>query len=159
MDSSSTTRIARVLLAAGVVAALGGCALLEGPTPETPPRETPAVPAAPPEFFPEGSASDNLPYFTETVRAFAAGDQPVTGEPIVNAIADAGFDRGAMQVSFDETKTGLAADSIFVSVRIGEDCLIGQLVTADRSFVAEVQPVVGPNADLCLIGNTRPITW
>ncbi|EYT53789.1 hypothetical protein H490_0109475 [Leucobacter sp. UCD-THU] len=140
-------------------ALLAGCSLLEGPTPETPERTEPAVPETAPEFFPEGSAADNLPYFTEVLRAFAAGEQPVQGAPVVDAVAAAGFDKTAMQVSFDESQTGLAADSIFVSVRIGADCLIGQVVAEDRGFAAEAKPALGPAQDICLIGSTRVIDW
>lgn len=142
-----------------VAGLLSGCALIEGPTPETPKREAPEPPAEAPQFFPDGTAQDNLPYFTEVLRGYGAGAEPVMGEPIVNAVTAAGFDRAAMQVSFDKTKTNLDADSIYVSVRIGAECLIGQVVAGDRSTVAVVEPAVGPNADICLIGNTRPIDW
>lgn len=153
-------RVLTPLLVVGLLSASAtGCALLEGPTPDTPKREAPAEPKTAPEFFPEGSAADNLPYFTETMRTYAAGEGPVLGAPLVDSLVAAGFNRDTMQVSFDESKTGLAADNIFVSARFGADCLIGQLVAADRSFVASVQPAVGPNQDICLIGNTRPLDW
>ena len=156
----SSGRLAAVLGAIALSSVvLTGCSLLEGPTPETPKREAPEPPPSAPELVPDGSAADNLPYFTEVLRAFSAGDQPVQGVPVVDAVVDAGFDKSLMQVSFDESKTGLAADSIFVSVRIGADCLIGQVVAEDRSFVAEAKPAVGPAQDICLIGNTRPIDW
>lgn len=155
----SSRRVAAVGVLALTAGLLAGCALLEGPTPETPKRDTPAPPEVAPELVPDGSAEDNLPYFTEVLRSFSAGDQPVQGVPVVDAVAGAGFDRAAMQVSFDESKTGLPADNIFVSVRIGADCLIGQVVAADRSFAAEAKPAVGPAQDVCLIGATRPIDW
>lgn len=152
-----------VALAAAALAAsatlLTGCALLEGPTPATPEREAVPVPEEAPEFFPDGSAEDNLPYFTEVLRDYVDGDGAVRGAPIVDAVVDAGFDVDDMQVSFDRTKTNLDADNIFVSVRIDADCLIGQVVADDRSFVAEVEPAVGPDGDLCLIGETRAIDW
>lgn len=159
-SGKTATRVLTAALALGLAATtMAGCALLEGPKPETPKREAPAEPEAPPEFFPEGTAGDNLPYFTEVLRTFSAGSEPVMGAPIVNAVADSGFDRATMQVSFDESKTGLQADNIFVSVRIGAECLVGQVVAADRSFVAQVMPAVGPAQDVCLIGETRPIDW
>lgn len=147
------------VLALCMLAPAAGCALIEGPTPETPEREAPAKPEVPPEFYPDGTAEDNLPYFTEVLRSYSKGEGAIEGQPIVNAVVESGFDKKAMQVSFDLTKTSLVADNIFVSVRIGEECLIGQMVTADRSFVAEVEPAVGPKGDICLIGNTRPIDW
>lgn len=145
-------------IALGLSAALlTGCALLEGPSPEVPERTETAAPETAPEFIPDGSAEDNLPYFTEVLRTFSAGSEPVQGAPIVQAVAEAGFDKTAMQVSFDQSKTSLPADNIFVSVRIGSDCLIGQVVAEDRSFVAKNMPAVGPAGDICLIGETAPI--
>ncbi|WP_336991745.1 DUF6993 domain-containing protein [Leucobacter sp. VD1] len=158
--NSASARPAAVLTAIALTAGLlTGCSLLEGPVPETPERVEPPTPEAPPVFFPEGSAADNLPYFTEVLRTFSTGQQPVQGVPVVDALAAAGFDKAAMQVSFDESKTGLAADNIFVSVRIGAECLIGQVVAEDRSFVAEAKPAIGPAQDVCLIGSTRAIDW
>lgn len=153
------SRAAALLAIGAALPLLVGCALVEGPTPETPKRETPAVPQVAPQLVADGTAEQNLPYFTEVLRAFAESGEPVAGMPVVDAVAAAGFDRAAMQVSFDQTRTGLEADNIFVSVRIEADCLIGQVVTEDRSFVAKNEPAVGPNGDLCLIGATRPIDW
>lgn len=155
---SRRTAIGAVLI---LVAApiLVGCSILEGPTPETPDRVVPTEPEVTPELVPGGSAEDNVDYFTEVLRAYAEGDGAVQGTPIVNAVVDAGFDKSLMQVSFDTSKTNLPADSIFVSVRVGTDCLIGQIVTADRSFVSKNEPAVGPNSDICLIGQTRVIDW
>ncbi|MEV8337979.1 hypothetical protein [Leucobacter sp. NPDC077196] len=161
MPAALTPRRRSVALTATALglstALLSGCALLEGPTPETPERTETAAPETAPEFVPGGSAEENLPYFTEVLRGFSAGSEPVQGAPIVQAVADAGFDTAAMQVSFDQSKTSLPADNIFVSVRIGSDCLIGQVVAADRSFVAKNEPAVGPAGDICLIGQTAPI--
>jgi hypothetical protein len=130
----------------------------ERPTPQQP-TPGPEEPEEPAEFYPDGTADENLPYFRQTLDRFAAGDEPIEGRPVVDAVAGAGFDRAAMQVSFDRTQTDLVADNIFVSVRIGEDCLIGQILTADRTPYAVVEPAVGPEQNICLIGNTRPIDW
>lgn len=155
-----TTRLAHSALALSIaLPLLGGCAILEGPTPTTPEREAPAAPEVAPELVPGGTAADNLPYFTEVIRAFAEGDQPVQGQPVAQAVIDAGFDRATMQVSFDQSKTGLPADNIFVSVQIGSECLIGQVVAEDRTFVAENEPAIGPEGLTCLIGETRPLDW
>lgn len=139
--------------------ALSGCAVLEGPTPDAPKRETPAVPEVAPELVSGGTAEENLPYFTEVLRGYAAGEGSIKGEPVSRAVIDAGFDKSLMQVSFDRSETGLEADNIFVSVLLGENCLIGQIVTSDRSFVTEAAPAVGPDNNICLIGETAPITW
>ncbi|MBK0421494.1 hypothetical protein JD292_05335 [Leucobacter sp. CSA2] len=141
------------------MALLSGCALLEGPTPETPKRTEMPAPEKPAALVPGGSAADNLPFFTATLQEFSKGKQPVQAQPVSTALIDAGFDKSLMQVSFDKTKTNLDADNIFVSVRYGQDCLIGQVVTADRSVTTKNMPALGPNQDTCLIGNTNPITW
>jgi hypothetical protein len=142
---------------------LAGCSAVDtviaGPTPQTPPREEVKEPKEPPVFVPGGTAEENLPFFTEVLRKYAVGDEPVRGEPIARAIIDAGFDPAMMQFSFDQSKTGLAADNIFVSVRVGADCLVGQVVAEDRSIVAQNEPALGPNGDICLIGNTRSVDW
>lgn len=147
-------------LAAGLALGVGGCAAADrSPEPERPtPTQTPTSEPAP-EFFPAGTAEENLPYFAHVLEDFSAGAEPVEGRPVIDAVVAAGFDRAAMQVSFDRTKTDLVADSIFVSVRIGADCLLGQIGTADRVSVVVVEPAVGPEQNICLIGSTRPIDW
>lgn len=154
-----------VLLAAGALFALQTGVIVwpgtEQPAPVAP-TETPDPPqpaADPVGFDPLGTATDNLPVFEQTLRAFAAGGEPVEGVPVVNAVAAVGFDRAAMQVSFDRTRTDLVADNIFISVRMGEACLIGQITTADRGVSAVVEPALGPERNICLIGQTRPIDW
>lgn len=139
--------------------ALSGCALLEGPTPEIPEREVAVAPEVAPELVPGGTAEENLPYFTEVLRDYTAGEGAIKGEPVSRAVIDAGFDKAFMQVSFDRSETGLEADNIFVSVLLGENCLLGQVITADRSFVTQAAPAVGPENNICLIGETAPITW
>lgn len=138
---------------------LTGCVLLEGPTPNTPERTVPPQPEAAPEFVPGGTAEENLPIFIETVREFADGDQPVQGELLVNAIAAVGFQKGDMQVTHDQSKMNLPADLLFVAVRIDNECLIGQVVPDTREFAAELMDAVGPEQNVCIIGDTREITW
>lgn len=161
---TNTKRLGRAALALGIaLPLLTGCSVAErvvgGPSPETPKREEVEAPKVAPKFVPDGTAEQNLPFFTETIRKYAAGDQPIKGQPVAQAVIDAGFDPAMMQFSFDQSKTGLTADNIFISVRVGADCLIGQLVTADRSFVAKDEPAIGPNGDICLIGITRSVDW
>lgn len=154
--SATFTRV----LAAAAILPLAGCSLIEQFVPAPPPAPViPDPPAEMPVFHPEGSAEENLPFFTETLRAYARGDEPIEGRPIVDAMIEAGFEKQRMQLSFDRTKTGLVADNIFVSVRIGEECLIGQFLTGNREVTAELAPAVGPDREVCLIGETRAIDW
>lgn len=152
----SLSMVAALSVATLTLSACGGAPEpIERPTKE----ENLQDPVAPPEFYPEGSAADNLPYFHESLRQFGVGEAPVQGVPVVDHLVAAGFDKTKMQLSFDESKTNLVADSIFVSVLMGQDCLIGQIVTADRSFHAEEAPAIGPEQSSCLIGATRTIDW
>lgn len=155
--SRFTMPVAAVL--ATFMLALAGCAEVPEPGQRPSKEENFQEPVEQPKFFADGTAADNLPYFHESLRLFGLGESPVQGAPVVDHLVAAGFDKAAMQVSFDESKTELVADNIFVSVLLGSDCLIGQVIVADRSFVTEVVPAVGPEKNVCLIGTTRPIDW
>ena len=141
---------------------LTGCVAGPSDGPSGPPSAAPtpgAAPtsAAPVALVPGGSAADNEGFFAQTLtEAFAAGGAR-DGRAIVDALAAAGFDKSLMQITYDESKTGLAADSFLVSVRYGQDCLIGQVVPASGEIVHVIEPVVGDG--ICLLGNTRPIDW
>lgn len=159
---SRASRLGATALILSLAAGVAGCTgqTPTGPDPTTAPTTQTQAPEQPaPELIPGGSAEQNLPFFEHVLRGFGEGAEPVEGRPIVDALVAAGFDRDAMQVSFDRTQTNLVADNIFVSVRIGAECLIGQVVTGDRSSVAVVEPAVGPDGSICLIGSTRPIDW
>ena len=122
--------------------------------------ETPEQTVEPkPKFVEGGTAFENEAYFSWSLRKAIREGMPVNGVEVVNVLAAAGFDKAAMQVSFDKTKTNLTADSVFVSVRVNDQCLLGQVVSDDKTVAVDVQPVVGPNKDICLIGKTRPIDW
>ena len=151
---------ATVGAAAALLLGLSSCAIIEGPgvTPsERTPIELPADKT--PEFVPGGSAEENHPYFYYVLKEYADGGGPIEGRAVADVVIDAGFDREAMQVSFDRTKTNLVADSIYVSVLLGEQCLIGQIPTESRELVTSEEPAVGPDNSICLIGDTRPIDW
>lgn len=157
------TRLIFVLAAAAISATLiTGCSQA-APTAE--PTETsentsiePSSSPAP-KFISRGTAQQNEEYFRYVLRKAIREGAQVNGVEMVNALSAAGFDRTLMQVSFDETQTSLRADNIFVSVRVNDQCLIGQIVTSDKSVTADVQPAIGPDKTVCLIGQTRPIDW
>ena len=66
-------------------------------------------------------------------------------------------DKGAMQVTPDESTIGNAAESIEFSVRLGDACLVGQVGPSIGNAVTTVLP--GLSSGGCLIGQTRPIDW
>jgi hypothetical protein len=110
-----------------------------------------------PVLHPEGTASGNLPYFASVVASVWAGAGQVSGRAYVDALAAAGFDKGAMQVTNDVSTVGNAAESIQFSVLWDGECLVGQVGPSTGAPVTVVVPAVGDGT--CLIGQTRPIDW
>jgi len=157
----SLRHLRAVLVLSVVSVLLTACTAPDAETPVELPRDDTSahVPSTEPQYFEGGSATQNLPYFSQVVRKYAEGKGAIEGTPIVNALAAAGFDKSMMQVSFDRTETGLIADNIFASVRIDEECLIVQIVSSNRSFVVAQEPALGPQKDICIIGDTRTIDW
>ncbi len=141
-------------------------ALLAGCAPEPPdqtqseaPSDTaePTEAPTPTEFDPDGTAEDNLPLFSEIVNDVWASDDNIHGRVYIDALVDKGFDRTQMQVTSDITTIEWPAESIMFSVRVGEECLVGQIGPETGDPVAIVQPALGEG--VCLLGNTREIDW
>lgn len=151
----------RIWLAGAVLLAsvsLAGCSvLLSGPTPERTERPVVVVPEAPAELVPEGTAEENEAIFLQVLQEASLHEGAFTSQGLAQYFLDAGFERESLQVSQDRTRTDLEPESMFISARFDDMCLVGQIVTADRSFVAEVLPAVGPDKNLCLIGQTQSI--
>ena len=95
--------------------------------------------------------------FTTVTSAVWATPEQVSGRAYIDALIAAGFDRSAMQVTYDQSTVGNPAESIQFSVRWGEECLIGQVGPATGTPVTVVVPVLGEGN--CLVGDTRPIDW
>lgn len=141
---------------------LAGCA----PEPGAVPRPTatgasgsvsPSAPPAPAELVPEGTATDNLPFFAQVVETVWASADSASGRAYIDALAAAGFPKDAMEVTADTTTIGNAAESIQFAVAWQEECLIGQVGPATGDPVTEVVPLLAEGG--CLIGRTRPIDW
>ena len=155
----SRSRTALLALGAAALLALTGC---------TDPQPEPTVSSAPPEapepsptpteptLVPDGDAAANQPFFDVIVGQVLAADGNAGGRAFVDALAGAGFDKGAMQVTPDATAIGLEVDSVQFSVRIGDGCIIGQ-----RGGGATGQSIVTPvlATGSCLVGTTRAIDW
>ena len=120
------------------------------------PSSTPTTPPEP-TLLPDGTAADNLPLFASVTAAVWASGDRVTGRAYVDALAAAGFDKAAMQVTDDQTTVGNPAESIQFAVRWGEECLVGQVGPATGDPVTVVMPVLAEGT--CLVGQTRPIDW
>lgn len=107
-----------------------------------------------PELIPDGTATDNLPYFDFINEAFLAGGNP-GGRPIIDNLVAAGFEKAAMQLTADKTAIGGTVDSLQFSVQIGNDCLIGQAGAGGYTRTAGAALGTGG----CLVGTTRTIDW
>lgn len=165
MTSTRSGRLSAALLviAAGVVMLAGCTGTPPAPSPtSTPPvvaSETPRATPTPtgPALVPEGSAEDNLPFFSELVAQVWNGPDQVSGRAYIDTLVAAGFDKSAMQVTEDRSTVGNAAESIQFSVQWGEECLIGQVGPATGSPVAIVADALPDGG--CLLGRTRTIDW
>lgn len=153
------TGIAVVLVAVPLVGCTAG---VPGPSatptdPVTPSASTTET-AAPPALAlePELSATGNLAYFDSIASAVAATN-PADGRAYIDALVAGGFDKEAMQLTFDRTHVDLAADFVQFSVRFNDECLIGQYGPASGGYQSMVAPILGSGT--CLLGATRQIDW
>lgn len=150
-----------LVVAALATGVLAGC-VSEGemPVPTYSPSSSPspsptATPEPDPEYRADGTAAQNQRFFDHVNGQYQASNGMGSGQTIVDNLVAQGFDKAAMEVTYDSTAIGLVADSIIVSVRIGEECLIGQFSAAAYSGIRA--PVLGTGR--CLVGDTRPIDW
>lgn len=114
-----------------------------------------STPEKPPEFIEGGTALENQPYFDYVNQATLAQNATASSHELVDALAAAGFDKAAMEVTFDRTNVDLEADYIIVSVKMQDECLIGQ--RSARGYTSQVMPVLATGT--CLLGETQPIDW
>ncbi len=115
----------------------------------------PPKPERDPELLPGGSALANRDYFDFVNERLLERAPDAQGKAIIDNLVAAGFEKAAMQVTPDATPGGLAVDSIEFSVLAGEDCLIGQVRSAD--YTSTIAPMLSNGA--CLVGKTRVIDW
>ena len=133
--------------------ALGGCAAGSpsggGPSATPAPRPSPSASADP------NTAEAKLVLFDETNRETVAAPGTPKGRDFVDALVAAGFDKRAMELTSDTTAIGLAADNIQFSVRIEDDCLVGQF--GNVGYRSAILPALESSG--CLVGSTRSINW
>lgn len=157
------TRLLLLVLAPAVAVSVAACAPESAPQPSEPAVASPSAPssASPTPTGtpgpPEGSAEALLPDFTSVMDGVWSATSSVKGRDYIDALVDAGFPKDAMQVTFDETSVNLPADSIQFSVRVGEECLVGQVGPSVPGPTARVMPGLADGE--CLMGETRSIDW
>ncbi len=147
-------RLAAVVLATMLLAGCTGVsdtgdADLPSAAPTLSPGEQ-VVPTAAPSLRPDGSADQNLAYFTAVMRAFQ--DEHGRGDStaqVVSALTAAGFDRDDIEATPGTTPAGYRATSIDVAVRFGGDCDLGSLL--DHGVTTVVMPVLPVGT--CLVGD------
>ena len=146
-------------LAAAIVLtlALAGCtSATPDPAPTATGNESVSTPSATPTqsaFDADAGAVDNQPFFDAAVEPLEDKKTLPTGADVIDALADAGFDRSAMELTPDKTAIGLNADSIEFSVKINGECIVGQFGSFGyRSIVTAILAT-----DTCLVGKTVTI--
>jgi len=119
-------------------------------------QEQQSTPKPKATFDPQGGAGENKDYFDQTLQDLLAKNSKADSHAIVNALADAGFDKSQMEVTFDRTSIDLEVDYVMVSVKMPDGlCLIGHRGTRGYSSVVENPLSTGK----CMIGKTQPIDW
>ena len=138
----------------GVSPSAGDPPASASPLAPTPLAPTPLAPT-PDGVDPAAGAAANDPVARAALEPLLADDPRPGGRAIVDALAAAGFDKAAMEVTADATPLGNAADAVLFAVRLGEECLLGQVDGA--GLTTSAQPVLGTGR--CLVGATRSIDW
>lgn len=125
------------------------------PGAQTEAPEAPTSPTPDPVFVPEGTAEDNLAYFTKIVQDQWAAGAGVDAKRYTDALAAAGFDKAAMQTGQSKTTIGNDVDSLQFSVLFKDQCLMGQVGSLSGDPTAVVMNQVAGGG--CFIGNTVPV--
>ena len=159
MAKSSAAGLAAAGIALAGVLALAGC----GPAAPTPkPEQTSASTAAPaptstavaePALVKDGTAAENQPYFDKVNREYTAVNGMGFGLNIAQNLINSGFQKQDMEATADRTAIDLQADTIIVSVRIKNECLIGSFHA--ETYTSAVLPLLGTGG--CLVGSTVAI--
>ena len=145
-------RVIATALALSGALALTGCS---ESTPDAKPTTTQSASATPtptkdPVLLPNGSAKDNLYYFTWVIEKTLAADPAADSYAIAQAVGAAGFDPATVQFTFSRTAAGLAADTSEVAVQFGGQCVIGQFGPVAPKVISRVLPVLATGG--CLLG-------
>ncbi|SMH37497.1 hypothetical protein SAMN06295885_1355 [Rathayibacter oskolensis] len=110
------------------------------------------APAAPIALVPGGTADENRPFFEQVLRGVVDADPEAPGLSVVDALVANGFAKESMQLTADETSVGLEADSVQVSVKMSDACLIGQYGPKSGGVHVIVAAPIATGA--CLVGRT-----
>jgi hypothetical protein len=155
----ATRPCAAALAAAVVVISLAGCVGDPMPVPTVPASSSPSPSSTPRPggavLRPGESAAANQQFFDKVNSEFRAAQGMSTSRAIIDNLVAAGFIKADMEVTSETTALNIPADSIVFSVKIEDDCLIGQFSAA--GYKGDLAPVLGTGK--CLVGLTLPIDW
>ena len=148
------TRVIATVVALSTVFVIAGCAsTAETPAPQkssSPSASATPTPTKDPVFLANGSAQNNLKYFSWVIEKTLAVDPATDSFAVAQAVGAAGFDPATVQFTFSRTAAGLAADTSEVAVEFGGQCLIGQFGPVAPKVIARVLPVLATGG--CLLG-------
>jgi len=159
------TVLALVAPVLAVTTALTGCSAFAGgatPTPTAtatataPPTIAPGVevlPTAAPELHPDGTAEQNKLFWDATIESYWQRFGLGSTQTMIDLLLGVGFAPGILEITYDYTAIGLGVDSIEVSARFSDACLLA-VVRAER-WASAVMPVLGTGK--CLVGDQYPI--
>jgi len=108
-----------------------------------------------PEFFfyPEGSASRNLPVFQNVLETSGAGTEGFDLTAAISALVETGFDIDSIVHTAAKTKTGQPAESVSLAIFFDGECLIGQF--SDTWLTTSVKDATDSG---CLIGDVEQVS-
>lgn len=151
------TRLVVALVTVSVLASLVACVPTQPmPVPTyTPSSTATAAPDEPPALRPGEGAAENKPFFDKVAAEFFLNNGMGDGRETIEFLVANGFRKEDMQVTPDTTALGIPVDSLVFSVRIKDECLIGQYSAS--GFTSIIAPILGTGT--CLVGTTRPIDW
>ena len=147
----------RFTLAFGAIAlavslALTGCttASSNSGSPAAAPTSASPTPTAPPVFTADGTAQENVKYLAYVVAQTQTADPKPDSAAVADTVAKSGFTRKGIQYTFSRTAAGLAADSMYIAVPWGDQCMIAQYGPVMTGVHTSVLPVLKQGG--CLIG-------
>jgi hypothetical protein len=154
MLRTATAALGGGVLLLGLAACVGG-APEPAPSTHTATATPGPIPSEVPTFDPNGNAAQNLPFFNQVNQQTLAAKPSATGMDFVNGLIAAGFNKADMQVTSDKTSINLQPGSVQFSVKMKDQCLIGQFGQDSGGYQSMVAAPISTGT--CLIGNTVPI--
>lgn len=134
--------------------AMSGCSTPASTPSETTVAQTASATPTPtpnPVFVPDGTAKENLPFYTFVVTTALAADPALDSAGLAQKVAEAGFPAETIQYTFSTTAVGLVSDTADVATNFGGACLVAQFGPVLPEPHIVVMPSLAQGG--CLIGS------